>query len=494
MYDGKQVLRVETKYKSKDLYNIGLEMNKRKGTGNYDKDRTKFNVEYVSLTERNLYQQVKETLKNRNIEYLNKPNTNLLNGITFTSGAEFFESLGMKFAPSGRTYKTGIKKGQNVKVPVIKSKEDIPLSVTNYFNSCMEFLESYVGEENIILAQVHYDEDTPHLQAYFLPIVNQVDRKCFVKDKDGKVVKEEVIKKTGEVTIVPKLLRDSKGKIVYETVKGKFLNNDQFWKDKGGKNSYAKLQDLFNKFITERGFNLDRGNIGASVEHKTKLEFQIEENKAELEELKQEKENTLKVIKTSKNNLIKAQNEINKTVLNPKKNIVGYNSNDVLKIIEYSKNLEQINIYQKNELETKDNTINKLSLENESLKNNEELIKRNKVIEEQNNKIKAQNEEIKEQKAQITTLDNSVNYLTRKISKLKEKLENEVNKWKSLLFKVCSALDKVLFRKPKQKLEDYERLADAINNDRYDYVKNEEKQEIRPEKKNKSKDDFDLSL
>ena len=42
MYDGKQVLRLETKYKAKDLYNIGIEMNKRKGTGNYDKDRTKF--------------------------------------------------------------------------------------------------------------------------------------------------------------------------------------------------------------------------------------------------------------------------------------------------------------------------------------------------------------------------------------------------------------------------------------------------------------------
>ena len=45
----------------------------------------------------------------------------------------------------------------------------------------MEFLKDYVGEENIILAQIHYDEDTPHLQAYFLPIVNEVKRKCFVK-------------------------------------------------------------------------------------------------------------------------------------------------------------------------------------------------------------------------------------------------------------------------------------------------------------------------
>ena len=36
MYDGKQVVRVINNYKQKDLYNIGVEMNNRKGTGNYD--------------------------------------------------------------------------------------------------------------------------------------------------------------------------------------------------------------------------------------------------------------------------------------------------------------------------------------------------------------------------------------------------------------------------------------------------------------------------
>lgn len=320
MYDGKQVVRVETKFKQKDLYNIGIEMKDRKGTGNYDIERREFNVEYISMSERNLYQEVKQTLKKRNIEYLNKASTNLLNGITFTSGTEFFEALGMKFIDSGRTYKTGNKKGQSVKVPYIKSKEDIPQTVSYFFDSCMEFLKDYVGEENIILAQIHYDEDTPHLQAYFLPVVNEVKRKCYVKDKNGNVIKEEVKNKNGNTTLVPKILRDEKGKIVYEKVKGNFLNNDQFWKQRGAQNSYAKLQNSFYKFITERGFNLDRGNIGANVEHKTKLEFQIEENKAELELLNQEKENTLKVIENSKNALIESNKAINKDILNPKKN------------------------------------------------------------------------------------------------------------------------------------------------------------------------------
>ena len=32
---------------------------------------------------------------------------------------------------------------------------------------------------------IHYDEDTPHMHFYFLPVVNQVRRKVFETDKDG---------------------------------------------------------------------------------------------------------------------------------------------------------------------------------------------------------------------------------------------------------------------------------------------------------------------
>ena len=118
MYDGKQVVRVVTQYKKADLYNIGVEMEDRKGTGNYDIERREFNYEYVSLTHNNLYQEVKKKLKDRKIEYLDRPNTNLLNGVTFTSGPEFFQSLVIKFKDSGRTYHTGDKKGQAVMIPV----------------------------------------------------------------------------------------------------------------------------------------------------------------------------------------------------------------------------------------------------------------------------------------------------------------------------------------------------------------------------------------
>lgn len=470
MYDGKQVVRIENQYKKADLYNIGIEMTNRKGTGNYDKERTQFNVEYVSLTQNNLYQEVKHNLKNRNIEYLNKPSTNLLNGVTFTSGPEFFQALGMEFIDSSRTYHTGDKKGQTVMIPNIKSKEDIPNTVSFFFDCCMEFLKDYVGEENIILSQIHYDEDTPHLQAYFVPVVDKVKRKCYVKDKNGKVVKEEIIKKDGTTSIVPKLLRDDKGKIIYEEIKGKFLNCDQFWKDRGGKLSFHQMQNDFNKFITEKGFNLYRGDIGANKENQTKLDYDIAEKKAELEELNQEKENTLKILENSKNGLINLEKEMDKDLLNPvKRKLGGFKEDDVSKIIEYTKNLEHKVVILSTDNDNKDLIIDKLTKENKTFKNNSELIKRNEII--------------KEQKQEISKLKGLVDILNNNIESLKIKLEKEVDKWKNLFKKMCKAIDKVLDRdEPKEYLEDYEDIADAIN---YGYYNDDN---------NKDKDDYEIEM
>lgn len=479
MYDGKQVVRVANQYKKADIYNIGVEMTNRKGTGNYDIERTKFNYEYVSLTQNNLYQEVKKNLKDRDIEYLNKPSTNLLNGVTFTSGPEFFQALGMNFIDSGRTYHTGDKKGQSVMIPNIKSKEDIPNTVSFFFDCCMEFLKDYVGEENIVLAQVHYDEDTPHLQAYFVPVVDKVKRKCYVKDDNGNVVKEEVTKKDGITSIVPKLLRDNNGKIVYEEVKGKFLNCDQFWKQKGGATSFHQMQNDFNKYITEKGFNLYRGDIGTNKNNQTKLEYDIAEKKAELEELSKEKENTLKIIENSKNGLKNLENikNNNNELLNPvKRKLGGFKEDDVFKIIEYTKGLEHKIVILSTDNSNKNLMIDKLTKENDTFKNNNELIKRNELIKEQKSTIK-------EQKQEIGRLNELVDILNNNIESLKSKFDKEVNKWKNLFKKMCKAIDKVLGRdKPKEYLEDYENIADAIN---YGYYS---------KNNDKDKDDYEIGI
>ena len=111
MYDGNQVLRFESKYKAKDLAGLGVELTQRKGTGNYDKDRTEFNHSFVPLTKPTLQEQVYSKLKENKIYYNDGKNTNLLNGAIVTSGKEFFQSLGMKFKASDRILQVGKDKG-----------------------------------------------------------------------------------------------------------------------------------------------------------------------------------------------------------------------------------------------------------------------------------------------------------------------------------------------------------------------------------------------
>ncbi len=418
MYDGKQVLRFVNNYKTKDLYLIGNEMNKRIGTGNYDSERTKFNVHYKDINKSNLYQEVNSILEDRNIEYSHKTKTNILNGVTFTSGPEFFMTLGLPFKESNRIYQSGDKKGQNILVPDIKSKDDIPSEVTKYFDCCMNFLEDLVGKENIVVAQVHYDKDTPHLQAYFLPIVNEVKRKCYKRGSEGNLIKEN-----GKTI----LLRDKDNKIIYESIKGNFLNNDQFWKDLGGRNSYANIQDKFNKYITSCGFKLDRGNIGSNKVHQTKLEYKINELKSEVNKLYKDIENYNNTLNKSKELL---ENNIKSNNLNIKKNIIGYNSKDVEKLIDYSINLEKLNNINKSKLDSNERIINNLSNKNNLYKNNKELINSKKYIKKQSIEIKNKDEEI--------------------------------DYWKNAFEKVSDALNIKLNRKPKKYVSDYISLADSI--------------------------------
>lgn len=418
MYDGKQVLRFVNNYKTKDLYLIGNEMNKRIGTGNYDSERTKFNVHYKDINKSNLYQEVKSILEDRNIEYSHKTKTNILNGVTFTSGPEFFMTLGLPFKESNRIYQSGDKKGQNILVPNVKHKNDIPSEVTKYFNCCMKFLEDLVGKENIVMAQVHYDEDTPHLQAYFLPIVNEIKRKCYKRDSEGNLIKEN-----GKTI----LLRDKENKIIYESIKDNFLNNDQFWKDLGGRNSFANIQDKFNKYITSCGFKLDRGNIGSNKVHQTKLEYRINELKSEVNNLYKDIENYNNELNKSKEVL---ENNIKSNNLNIKKSIIGYNSKDVEKLIDYSINLEKLNNINKSKLDSNERIINNLSNENNLYKNNKELINSKKYIKKQSIEIKNKDEEI--------------------------------DYWKNAFEKVSNALDIKLNRKPMKYVSDYISLADSI--------------------------------
>ncbi len=88
-----------------------------------------------------------------------------------------------------------------------------------YFETAYQFVTEYknLGEQYILSAQVHNDEETPHLHLIFLPIVHK-------KDKNGNNIDK--------------------------------LACSEFWKEK---DSYRRLQNAFYDYMVSHNFKLERG-------------------------------------------------------------------------------------------------------------------------------------------------------------------------------------------------------------------------------------------
>ena len=88
-----------------------------------------------------------------------------------------------------------------------------------YFEESYKFICNYknLGEKNIISAVVHFDETTPHMHLIYIPVVH-------TKNQDGKEIDKVCCR--------------------------------DFWK---GRDSYRNLQNAFHEYITNKGFDLQRG-------------------------------------------------------------------------------------------------------------------------------------------------------------------------------------------------------------------------------------------
>ncbi len=88
-----------------------------------------------------------------------------------------------------------------------------------YFETAYKFVSKYknLGEKYIMSAQVHMDEETPHMHLVFLPVVHTTDKKGNAIDK---------------------------------------LACSEFWKEK---DSYRNLQNAFYDYMVSNNFNLLRG-------------------------------------------------------------------------------------------------------------------------------------------------------------------------------------------------------------------------------------------
>ncbi|MFR0922921.1 MAG: MobV family relaxase [Clostridia bacterium] len=175
-----------------------------------------------------------------------------------------------------------------------------------YFRESYKFVCNYknLGEKYIVSATVHLDETTPHMHFIYIPVIH-------TKDKEGKDI-------------------------------DKICCRD-FWK---GRDSYRQLQNAFHKYITSKGFDLERGlpveETGAKhekIEDLKKL-TNFENTKKVLDNIKLELPETPDIndIKLIKLNREKVENEI----IKPKDDMIEKLYNE--KVSLQKELLKQVNL------------------------------------------------------------------------------------------------------------------------------------------------------
>jgi hypothetical protein len=258
-----QVLRVEG-FSKGSLMGIGREVEREENyvlqhrNPDIDIERTHLNHIYKQ-TKNGMYSEFKDICKKLNVSNADnlKKNATAFEGIVITSDKEYFENLG--YVPG----------------------QEPPEKVKEFFDKSYDFAKQEIGfqgtDNNILSAVVHYDETTPHLQLYYVPVVDSWKDKVYQKDENGKVLKNS----NGS----PIQARDNKGKIIYKDIENseeRRLNRTQFWQNKGGKNSYSLMQDRYYEQISKE-YGLGRGEKGSTKQHTTKAQWEAQKLEKELD-------------------------------------------------------------------------------------------------------------------------------------------------------------------------------------------------------------------
>lgn len=181
-----------------------------------------------------------------------------------------------------------------------------------YFQTAYDFVANYknLGEKYILSAKVHNDESTPHLHLVFIPVVHKIE-------------------------------------------KGKEINKiacSEYWK---GKDSYKQLQDNFHKYITDRGFELERGRT-SNTEH---LKIETLKQVTGYDNIKYELTNEqIQPINTKNTDLVLKQNQ----ELIEYTNKLKVNLSKVCNVINKVEELQKENVHLKHENEHLRQENNKL--------------------------------------------------------------------------------------------------------------------------------------
>ena len=209
-----------------------------------------------------------------------------------------------------------------------------------FFETAYKFVAEYknLGEQYILSAKVHMDEQTPHMHLIFLPVVHITDKKGNSIDK---------------------------------------IACSEFWK---AKDSYRQLQDAFYKYMVENGFDLQRGlpkeetnRQHYSVEEYKKI-TNFKETKEVLKNIKLELPDVPNISDININRLSKKRDEkILEEIIKPKddmiQNLYQDNMNLHRQLTRQSQVIEEAEKYQKERdliianNEELHNEVNKIKLE-----------------------------------------------------------------------------------------------------------------------------------
>ena len=164
--------------------------------------------------------QWKKVLKDLNATFKRTKKSTAFEGMIITSDTEFFEKLGWR-------------KG-----------EEMPSSVIRFFSQAYRFAVAEIGyhgtDVNIFCAVVHVDEKTPHLQLYYVPVVDTWREKVYELDKDGKVLRNA----KGSPIQAKDENGKSKTKLVHSPQQPKVCRSD-FWAERGGQLSLGTCRTTF---------------------------------------------------------------------------------------------------------------------------------------------------------------------------------------------------------------------------------------------------------
>lgn len=193
-----------TRAQAMGAYKHNERKTKNHSNKNIDSSKTELNY-YLKKNELSYIKEFDKIKEKYDLKGQIRSNSNIMCEMVFTSDQKIFDEIGYE-----------------------ESKR--------YFKESFDFICKYknLGEENVISAVVHIDEDTPHMHLLFIPVVHTTDKQG---NKIDKVC-----------------CRD-------------------FWR---GKNSYRDLQNSYFKHVSEKGFELERGEL---VEITNREHYSVQEFK-----------------------------------------------------------------------------------------------------------------------------------------------------------------------------------------------------------------------